>query len=280
VTGEEADAPLEALLHLGDEARLPDPRLASDGDDRASAFEEPVESLAQCPELLLATGERRFHACRRPFADAHDPESADGLASSFQLDCPKLLELEQVLDLARRRRPNDEVAECLQARRHVDGVAEGVVQDLRECVTLGDDHRTRIDRHADRELDPVGGRDFGRVACERLVERQSRPHRPLGVVLVRRRSPVQGQYPVPGQLRDRAAEALDFLPHQPHDLVEQELRPLRAQLLADRGRAGNVGDQSGHDPPLTGCHGHGEVLRRGGTGCHCVRTTGLKYPYE
>ncbi len=274
VTGEEADAAVEAPLHLGDKARLANPRLACDGDDQAPSIEELVKGFGQRRELVLPADERRFEASRRSFADAHHSEGSDRLALSLQLDRSKVLQLERVPDEVPRARPHDQVAERLQACRHVDRVAERVVEHVRGCVTLGDDHRARVDRHSGYELHPVGGRDLGRVAGERLAERERRPDRPDRVVLVRRGSAEQRQNTVSGQLRDRAAEALDLLAHQPHDLIEQELRPLRAELLADRSRVGNVSDQRGHDPPLTSGHHHGEVLRRGRAGRNVLGTLG------
>ena len=134
MTGEEADASGEALLELGDEARLADPRLAGDRDDRAPSFEQPVEHLAQRRELLLAADERRLRACAKARADAHDAEGADGLALSLQLEIAERVELEQPVDLVRRRRPHDEIAQRLQARGDVDGVAERVVEDVRRRV--------------------------------------------------------------------------------------------------------------------------------------------------
>ena len=74
MTREEADAPGEALLRLGDEARLPDSRLAGDRDDRARSLEQPVEGLAQRRQLLLASDERRLDARPRLVADANDAE--------------------------------------------------------------------------------------------------------------------------------------------------------------------------------------------------------------
>jgi len=153
------------------------------------SLEEPLEGLTQHRELLLAPDQRRLRASRRSFPDAHDAEGADRAALALQLDAPKLLELERGLDLTRRHRPDHEVAKRLQARRHVDRVAKRVVKDVRRRVPPGNDDRAGVDRHAGRKLDPVGGSDLGPVAGERLAERQRRPYRPLGVVLVRHWGP-------------------------------------------------------------------------------------------
>ena len=135
MTREEADAPGKALLRLGDETRLPDSRLAGDRDDRALSLEQPVEGLAQRRQLLLASDQRRLDARTRLVVDADDAERADGLAPPLQLELAELLELEGLVDLARRRLPHDEVAERLQPCRHVDRVTERVVENVRGRVT-------------------------------------------------------------------------------------------------------------------------------------------------
>ena len=92
------------------------------------------------------------------------------------------------------------------------------------------------------------------------MDRERRPRRPLGVVLVRSRSPEKREEPVSGQLGDGAAEAPHLLAHQVNDLVEEDLRALWAERLADRGRAGDVGHEHRDDPPLAGGLGHGRIM--------------------
>jgi hypothetical protein len=82
------------------------------------------------------------------------------------------------------------------------------------------------------------------------VYRQGRPDGTLGVVAVRNRCPEQGQQPVARELCDGAVETADLLGQQPDDLVEEELRPLRAERLRDRRRADEIGDEDRDDAPL------------------------------
>ena len=56
-------------------------------------------------------------------------------------------------------------------------------------------------------------------------------------------------------------EALDLPGEQEDDLVEEELRPLGAELLGDRRRAGDVGQQDGDDASLAGWCGHRPIIR-------------------
>ncbi len=223
MTGEEAHSLVEALLCLGDQARLADSRLAGNGDDRAPSFNQAVEGLAQCRELVFPADERRFKGCGGSFADAHDAEGADPLAPSLQLEVPKLVELEQLGDLARRRRSHDEIAMRLQARGHIDGIAERVVEDVCRRIAGRNHDRTRVDGDAGAKLEFVGGRDFRGVVIERFADRERGADGVLRVVLVRDGCAEEGQDAIAGQLRDGTAEALDLLAHQLHDVVEDEL---------------------------------------------------------
>ncbi len=63
--------------------------------------------------------------------------------------------------------------------------------------------------------------------------------------------------PISGQLRDRAAKAVDLLAHEAHNLVEEELRPLRPEALSDPGRICDVGDQDGDVTTFAGGILHG-----------------------
>ena len=181
----------------------------------------PLEGLAQRLELLFPADERRFEACGRSFADAHDAEGADPLAPSLQLEIPELVELEQLVDLVRRRRSHDEIAIRLQARGHVDGIAERVVEDVRRRVAGRNHDRARVDGDARAKLESVSGRDFRGVVIERVTDRERGADGALGVVLVRDGRAEECQDAVAGQLRERTAEALDLLAHQPHDVVEE-----------------------------------------------------------
>ena len=103
---------------------------------------------------------------------------------------------------------------------------------------------------------PYAGATLRGVVVERFADRERGADGALGVVLVRDGRAEERQDAVAGQLRDRTAEALDLLAHQPHDVVEEELRPLGAELLGDRRRAADVGDEYRDDPPLSGGYGH------------------------
>ncbi len=226
MTGEEADAPDEALLQFGDEARLSDSRLACDGDNRATSVEQPIEDLLERLQLFLAADERRFWARGSLRADPRHAEGSDRLALSLQLELAELVELEQFVDVACRRRSNNHIPKRLQARGHIDGIAERVVEDVRRRVAGRNHDRACVDGDARTKLEAVCRRDVRGVDVERLADRKRGANGALGVVVVRDRHSEKRQDAVAGQLRDGAAEALDLLPHQPYDLVEEELGSL------------------------------------------------------
>jgi hypothetical protein len=144
----------------------------------------------------------------------------------------------------------------LQARGHIDRIAERVVEDVRRRVASRNHDRARVDGDAGAKLESVSGRDLRSVVIERFADREGSADGVLRVVLVRDGCAEKRQDAVARQLRDGTAEALDLLAHQLHDVVENELRSLGAELLGDRRRAGDVGHEYRDDPPLSGGHGH------------------------
>ena len=229
MTGEEADAPGEASLELCDEARLANSGLAGDRGDRATSFADAVKQRAQCGQLLLAPDERRHSACRGFCAGAHDAEGAHGFARPLRLEVAERVELEQPADFVRRRPPDHQIAHGLQVHGNVAGVAERVGEDVRRRVAGRDHDRACVDGNACGELDSVCSCDLGAVVGERFVDREGRADGALGVVLVRHGRAEERQDAVAGQLRDRSAEALDLLAHQPYHVVEDERRAARGQ---------------------------------------------------
>ncbi len=199
--------------------------------------------------------------CLGLLTDRRHAEGGDRRGSSLQLEVAERIELEQPADLIRGRRPDDEIAERLEAGGDVDGVAKGVVQDIRRRHAGRDHDEPRVDSDARGELDPVCRRDLRGVVADCFANREGSADRPLGVVLARNRRAEQCEEAVSGQLRDSTAETLHALAHQPHDVVEEELRPLRTELLGDRRRARDVGDEHRDDPPLSCGRGHRRVIR-------------------
>ena len=85
------------------------------------------------------------------------------------------------------------------------------------------------------------------VAPDRVLDRERGAHGALGVVLVPDGSAEHGEQAVSQQLRHGAVEATHLGRDQRVDLVEEELGPLRPDLLADRRRADDVREEDRDD---------------------------------
>ena len=253
---DEADPVAVAVPHFRDEPRLPDSRLAHDRHDRAASLGQPFHRALEQAELVVASHEGVGARLAVALQHAEHPVRLDRLLEPAQLARTERLEVEALLDLELRGSADDGLAaldELLDARRHVHGVAERVVRIL--AVGL-DDHGPRVDGDPGREIDGVGRLDLGRVTVERMLDGERRTNGPLGVVLVRYRSAEHRVELVADVLGHRALVPLDLGAHQPHHLVEQQLRALGPELLTDGRRANDVREEHGHDPPLASNHRH------------------------
>ena len=76
---------------------------------------------------------------------------------------------------------------------------------------------------------------------------------------MRDRRPEQRVELVSDELRDGAFEALDLGAQQAHDLVDEQLRALGAERLADGRRADDVGEENRDDAALSD-YRHGKRL--------------------
>ncbi len=259
---DEAHAVAIAVAHLPDEPGLADPGLAHDGDDRAAALDERVHRPLEHGELEVAAQRSAGSAAAASASRTRETRKTSmRLAHALEVLRAELLEVEARLDLTLRRRADEDAAlagELLEARGDVDGVAKGVQGVVAVVAVLldADDDRARVHTDADRERNAVGRLDLLRVLGERALDRERGAEGPLGVVLVRDGDAEERQHLVADELRHGAVEAPDLLGHDPHDLVDQELRALRAELFRDRRRADDVRDQHRDDPPFACCHRH------------------------
>ena len=127
----------------------------------------------------------------------------------------------------------------------------------RPDLQYADDDGARVDSDPYGELDAVGILHLLRVGLHGALDRERSPDGALRVVLVGYRGAEKGEHLVAHELRDCPLVAAHLLRHETHDLVDQELGALGTELLADRGRADDVGDQRRDDAPLSsGCYGH------------------------
>jgi hypothetical protein len=263
---DEADAVSVPAAHLPDEPALADSRLARHGDDRAAPFRERVHRPLEHGQLEVPPDERVGRLDRLVVAQPRDAVGVHRLAQALELLAAQLFDIETGLDLTVRRRSDEHAplaGDLLEPSCEVDGLAErvpGVVAVLPVLALAADDHGACVDPYADGEVDAVGVLDLLAVLGDRALDGECRPDGPLGVVLVGDGCSEEGEELVTLELRDGAVEAADLLAHDPHDLVDQQLGALGAELLADRRRADDVRDQRGDDPAFACRYDHVGVI--------------------
>ena len=156
----------------------------------------------------------------------------------------------------------------LEPCRDVHGISHRPVLDARTSPDSPDDDGPRLHADADAEpVDPPAPADLVGELPHLLHDPQSSEEGALGVVLVRDGRPEEREHSVAGQVLDRPAERLD----RPHDaadgVADHELQLLRLEALPQGGGPDEVGEQSGHEPPLL-------THRRFGLGHACIVPTG------
>ena len=183
-------------------------------------------------------------------AFALDPEGRDGLCETLDLGGTEVGQLEQIADQPPGRLADDDAAgrgERLQSGRKVRRLANhGALLRLALAHPLADHHEASRDPDPGREptaahLKPADGSDNG----------ETRPHRPLGVVLMRLRPAEIGQHTVAHELGDVALEAQSLAGHG--ILVDTNARAhlLGIERRRQRGRAHKIDEHHGQLPPLS-----------------------------
>ncbi len=121
-----------------------------------------------------------------------------------------------------------------------------------------DQHLAGVDPDPHLDLDVEAGGDLGQGG----LHPQGRPDRPLGVVLVGRGGPEQGDDGVADDLVDSAPEGVDVLHEVLEAPVDQVLHLLRVTGLGQRGEPHQVREQDRDDAPFVAAQP--EVLSAGG----------------
>ncbi len=106
--------------------------------------------------------------------------------------------------------------------------------------------RPGVDAGADLQADAEARAQLLRQRGDRLVEVVGGPHRAQGVVLAHLGHPEHREHRVADELLDGPAVALDRRPGHREVATHHRAVGLRVELLAQRGRAGHVGEQQGH----------------------------------
>ena len=247
-----AAQPLEQGLR---EPRLADARLARNQDDRALAALGLLPAPLQQRQLLVAADERRGGRaqCRKAAFDhalAHDPRGYDRRGKALDLDRPQILVVEQPGGQPPRARPDHHrprLRQRLQPRREVRRLADHRLLLRRALADQVADH-DQTGGDPDPHLQPRIGR--GVETGHRLDQRQTGPHRPLGIVLVGARIAEIGEHPVAHVLGDKPAATLDDRGGAAVIAADHRPQILRVEPRRQRRRADQIAEQHRQLPPL------------------------------
>ena len=111
--------------------------------------------------------------------------------------------------------------------------------------------------------DPGPGLEAGSQRTHAVDQVERRPHRPLGVVLLRGRSAPHGHDRVADELLDRPPVALDGLPGEVEVAGEEIARLLGVAALGEGGETDEV-DEEDRDEAALGDRSHWSLPRRAG----------------
>ena len=183
---------------------MPSPGSPDDQHQLAVALPRSLPAPHQHRDFLVATDQRREMALPGTASAAarpHQSEQRHRLRHAFEFMAAALLGDEQARDLAlhpRRNHDRARLGQRLHPRRDIWHVAENLARRIHH-------HRPGFDRDArgQRRLARAGvlAVQFGK----RALDRERRPHRALGIVLLRHRIPEQHHQPVAELLGDLAA---------------------------------------------------------------------------
>ncbi len=248
------------LLRGSEQARLSDPRLASDQHRLAVSVRDLLPGLGDRPYLLLAADEGRqprqrglrVEAARRVALPDHT-EELHRARDALQGARPDILQREVAGDEAACLAADHEhvgLGLRLDARRDVRRLAE------REHLALAVPHPDVSDHdEAGVDADPHG-RPFRRRPHppDAVEDLEPRVHGPHGVVLVRDGKAEVGQDPVAEVLREVAGVPLHRLEGDRLVLGVEVAQLLGVEDLGERRGAHEVGEEDGQVSPLgAGC---------------------------
>ena len=237
---------------LRDQPRLADARGAEDREQEARAFADgSLVGLLERGELALAADHRGIEAARPAGQMSRERDEPVRLTASLLPFSPS--GSVGSTSTASRTRRIRRLAEqdlagrsgLLEALRDVHRVAGGEALAL---APVAGDHLAGV--HAG----PNGDRDAP-VAFQLLVQRgepfahlRGRAHGAQRVVLVQDRDSEDGHHRVPDELLDGSLVALDDRLHLVEVAAHHAPQRLRVELLAERGRPGDVGEDDGDRP--------------------------------
>ena len=251
-------------MKLVDQPALADPRDPDERDQlRGPLLARAPEGIRQEVELALPADERGaglLHVDTEPRPRLHCHPGRDRLDLPFRLDGLSLA----VVDLLRRRavgRLVDQDAvhgrRVLQARCRVDDVPRDHPLALGRSGVERHERLAGRDRHA--HLEPP-------LLDDRVADREARTDRTLRVVLVSSRRAEDGHHRVADELLHRAPVALELGAQLRVVRRERGAHVLGVELLGERRRPDEIGEEDADDLPLFAGPGCRRLERRAAAG--------------
>jgi hypothetical protein len=247
------------LLELREHAGLAEACFADDSDDRTEAAIEVRELFLEQRKLFLAANQRRGETIEAAGVSRHRLEAGnlvglDGRGLALHLDEPPRHRLELSMDEPEGVGADQNLARLcqrLEACGDVRGVAHRSVLGLDRVADESEHSRSRVYADAEVEIEAVLGFDLTGVGHARFLDFEPGANGPLGVILVRDRGTEERQDRIAHQAGHRAAIARHRAVHEGKSAVHHVRPVFRIQLFGDRGRARDVGEKDGREPPLT-----------------------------
>ena len=261
----------EPGMKFFDQARFAQARLADDHHQLAVALPRPLPAPHQHRDFFVAADQRREIALRRPASAAarpHEPEQRHRLGHALERVRAALLRDKQACDLAlhpRRDQDRARLGQRLHPRRNVGDVAINLARRI-------DHRRAGFEADAGDERWLAGAGILAVQFSQRALDRERRPRRALGVVLMRHRIAEQRHQPVAELLGDMAAH----LRHRRRSGIEigaDKVAPfLGIELRGNPGRADQIAEHHGEIAALADSLGSGRNSRwRRGSLCRSGR---------
>jgi hypothetical protein len=247
VTPDDAGAD-ERGEELVGETRLPDAGGTEHCQEMGCPFgRDAFPGFCQQSALALTTDNRRVEAPReRPSAsNLAQPIDRQRRRFPLQLYRRQQLGIRGVADEAIGALAEQDFAafrELLEPRRNVRRVT-------RDEIVVGDEADSRdrpsVDTSPGRDGDAEASFELRIEPSELRPHLDRRPHGPQGIVLVQGRDPEDREHGVADEFCERPAMALDDRPHRVEVLCHDLRERLRIELLPERGRADDVGEEDG-----------------------------------
>jgi hypothetical protein len=246
-------------LHEPDELerqpRLADPGRPEHGDQpRPPGLDRLVEERDERQKLPVPPDHRRLkpgHSAGGLGQGFDETPHEERLGLPLELERGGSLEPKRVAGGQVRPRP-DQCGAGLGRLLQPGGDVDRIPGDETLIARAGGrrEHLPGVDPDPDLKRHPVPVGELGVEVVEPRQHVERRPQRPFGVVLPHHREAEHGHHRVSDELLHGPAPRLDDGGHGGEVGGERRLQPFGIQPLAERGRAGDVGEQDGGEPAL------------------------------